>query len=127
VLSNLVDNALKYSPGGGPVTIRITGSAEALTIGVSDRGVGITPEQSERLFERFYRVDSTLTRTTRGVGLGLFICRSLVEAQGGRIWVESTPGQGSTFWFTLPLFAEVMDRTTASTAGGTLVRRGVLA
>jgi signal transduction histidine kinase/HAMP domain-containing protein len=109
VLANLVDNALKYSPNGGPITVRINGGAEELTIGVSDHGVGITPDQSERLFERFYRVDSTLTRSTRGVGLGLFICRSLVEAQGGRIWVESEPGQGSTFWFTLPVFAEVAE------------------
>ena len=124
VLANLVDNALKYSPNGGPITIRITGGVNELTIGVSDRGVGITREQSERLFERFYRVDSTLTRTTRGVGLGLFICRSLVEAQGGRIWVESQPGQGSTFWFTLPALAEVPDGAAPDQGG---VRRSVLA
>ena len=130
VLANLVDNALKYSPNGGPITIRITGGADELTIGVSDRGVGITPEQAERLFERFYRVDSTLTRTTRGVGLGLFICRSLVEAQGGRIWVDSQPGQGSTFWFTLPVFAEAAEVASAPGDGAgreAVVRRGVLA
>jgi signal transduction histidine kinase len=127
ILSNLVDNALKYSPSGGPINIRISGNADELTIGVSDRGVGITEDQAEHLFERFYRVDSTLTRTTRGVGLGLFICRSLVEAQGGRIWVESQPGQGSTFWFTLPVFVELAEVASPPSAGGSVTRRGVLA
>jgi signal transduction histidine kinase len=70
-------------------------------VSVGDRGVGITQEQAERLFDRFYRAGA-LARTTKGVGLGLFICRALVEAHGGRIWVESQPGGGSTFRFTLP-------------------------
>src|SRR5579864_791795 len=102
VLANLVDNAIKYSPEGGTITVRVGLADGALRISVSDQGVGVTPEQAERLFERFYRADSSLRRTTRGVGLGLFICRSLVEAHGGRIWVDSKPGRGSTFWFTLP-------------------------
>jgi two-component system, OmpR family, sensor histidine kinase VicK len=101
VVTNLVENAIKYSPEGGPITVRVRGGDE-ITVSVSDRGVGVTKEQAERLFERFYRVDSSLARTTKGVGLGLFICRSLVEAHGGRIWVESRPGEGSTFSFTLP-------------------------
>jgi len=107
ILANLVDNAIKYSPNGGPIAVRISRANGHLTVGVSDRGLGVTAEQAERLFERFYRVDNSLHRTTRGVGLGLFICRSLVEAHGGRIWVESQPGQGSTFWFTLPVLADV--------------------
>jgi signal transduction histidine kinase len=102
VIANLVDNAIKYSPDGGPVEVSLRASGDAIRVGVSDRGIGLTPDQAERLFERFYRADTSLRRTTRGVGLGLFICRSLVEAQGGRIWVESRPGGGSTFWFTLP-------------------------
>jgi signal transduction histidine kinase len=131
VLSNLVDNALKYSPNGGPIIVRVSGDAEELTVGVSDRGVGITPDQADHLFERFYRVDSTLTRTTKGVGLGLFICRSLVEAQGGHIWVESQAGQGSTFWFTLPVFVEVPEVAASSrtvvAGAGSGTRRRVLA
>jgi signal transduction histidine kinase len=110
VVTNLVENAIKYSPEGGPITVRVgrarsadDGSHDdAISVSVSDRGVGIAPEHAEHLFERFYRVDSSLARTTKGVGLGLFICRSLVEAHGGRIWVESRPGAGSTFSFTLP-------------------------
>jgi signal transduction histidine kinase len=75
-------------------------------ISVSDRGMGLTPDQAEHVFDRFYRADASLTRTTRGVGLGLFICKSLVEANGGRIWVHSRPGGGSTFSFTLPALVE---------------------
>jgi signal transduction histidine kinase len=129
ILANLVDNAIKYSPNGGPVAVRIMAIDGALTIGVSDYGVGVTAEQAERLFERFYRVDSALHRTTRGVGLGLFICRSLVEAHGGRIWVESQPGQGSTFWFTLPVLADVPDvaQPAGLAAHGVMSPREVLA
>ncbi|MGE0544828.1 MAG: ATP-binding protein [Dehalococcoidia bacterium] len=101
ILVNLVDNAIKYSPAGGPVTVRITGG-DSITVRVSDQGVGIAPEDAERLFERFFRVDNGLARSTKGVGLGLYICKSLIEGHGGRIWVESTPGRGSTFAFTLP-------------------------
>jgi two-component system phosphate regulon sensor histidine kinase PhoR len=111
VLANLVDNAIKYSPDGGPITIRISGG-DTLTVRVSDRGVGITPEQAERLFERFYRVEGDLARTTKGVGLGLYICKSLIEAHGGRMWVDSVPGVGSTFSFTLPTLVETADTAT---------------
>lgn len=102
VVANLVDNAIKYSPEGGAITIRVQYSRPDLVVSVIDRGVGLTPEQAQRLFERFYRVEGPIARATRGVGLGLFICRSLVEAHGGRIWVESRPGEGSAFSFTLP-------------------------
>jgi two-component system phosphate regulon sensor histidine kinase PhoR len=101
ILVNLVDNAIKYSPAGGPVIVRITGG-DSITVRVSDQGVGIAPEDAERLFERFFRVDNGLARSTKGVGLGLYICKSLIEGHGGRIWVESAPGRGSTFAFTLP-------------------------
>jgi len=128
ILANLVDNAIKYSPNGGPIAVRVSHVNGHLTVGVSDRGVGVSPEQAERLFQRFYRVDSSLQRTTRGVGLGLFICRSLVEAHGGRIWVESQPGQGSTFWFTLPVLADGPQVVPAGVeADGSLSRREVLA
>jgi len=101
VLANLVDNAIKYSPQGGAITVRVS-AGDRITVRVSDEGIGITPEEAERLFERFYRVDNGLARSTKGVGLGLYICKSLIEGHGGRIWVESNPGRGSTFAFILP-------------------------
>jgi PAS domain S-box-containing protein len=102
VLSNLISNAVKYSPGGGQIAVRGEVLPDGVRVSVSDQGVGIPPDELERIFERFYRVDDALTRTTQGTGLGLFIARSVIEAHGGRIWAESTPGQGSTFIFTLP-------------------------
>jgi signal transduction histidine kinase len=104
VLSNLVDNAIKYSPGGGAIHVRVAAEqppGSGVSISVSDHGLGIPAEHQEHLFERFYRVDGG-GRAVKGVGLGLYICRSLVESHGGRIWVESKPGSGSTFIFTLP-------------------------
>lgn len=103
VLTNLVSNAVKYSPEGG--TIRLGGRAEnQIAIGyVSDQGIGIPPEEQQRIFDRFYRVDNRLRRETQGTGLGLFLARAIVEAHGGRIWVESQVGRGSRFFFTLPL------------------------
>lgn len=121
VLANLVDNAIKYSPNGGPITITARHHADGLRIDVADRGIGLTREQSERLFERFYRVEGALSRTTRGVGLGLFICRSLVEAHGGRIWVESELGKGSTFCFTLPTLSEATELVAAGPSERTKV------
>jgi PAS domain S-box-containing protein len=103
VLENLVSNAVKYSPEGG--TIRVAGriTAEHAVVSVSDQGIGIPPEEQGKLFRRFYRVDNRLRRETQGAGLGLFLARAFVEAQGGRIWVESQPGRGSRFSFTVPL------------------------
>jgi len=103
VFYNLISNAIKYSPQGG--TIRVGGRVhdDYVELFVSDEGLGIPADKQQRLFEPFYRVDSGLGRRTQGVGLGLFLCRAIIEGHGGRIWVESTPGQGSTFRFTLPL------------------------
>lgn len=103
VVENLISNAVKYSPDGG--TIRITGRVDdhQAIVGVVDQGIGIAPEEQAKLFRRFYRVDNRLRRETQGAGLGLFLSRAIVEAQGGRIWVESQPGRGSRFFFTLPL------------------------
>ncbi len=101
VLHNLVDNGIKYSPKGGDVTVFARKDGHSLVIGVRDHGVGISTENQERLFNPFERLE--MTSGISGVGLGLNVCRRLVEAQGGRIWVESEPGKGSVFYFTLPL------------------------
>jgi signal transduction histidine kinase len=100
VLTNLVSNALKYGQGA-PVEIRVRGDGDAALLQVSDRGIGIAPEDAERIFDRFERAVSS--RHYGGLGLGLFITRQLVEALGGRITVESAPGQGSTFTVRLPV------------------------
>jgi signal transduction histidine kinase len=101
VLTNLVGNALKYSAPPSPVRVSAAVQEDALVVSVGDRGVGIAPEDVPRLFQRFQR--GRLTQRTEGLGLGLYIVRALVEAHGGRVWVESVPGEGSTFSFTLPL------------------------
>lgn len=102
VLTNLIGNAIKYSPAGGEVRISGTAMPDTVQIAVSDQGVGLPEEALTRIFERFYRVDDALTRKTQGAGLGLYIARSAVEAHGGEIWAESEPGKGATFIFTLP-------------------------
>jgi len=102
VLINLVDNAIKYSSRDAPVSIRLTSGPDEIRFSVSDRGIGIPEDQRERIFERFYRVDNSAARKAKGTGLGLFIVRAVIEAHGGRIWVDSTPGQGSTFYVALP-------------------------
>jgi signal transduction histidine kinase len=102
VLRNLLDNAVKYSPEGGLVITRGEFSADEVTISVADQGVGISPEHLNRLFEKFFRAESGLGHHVVGSGLGLPIARTIVEAHGGRIWAESTVGQGSRFYFTLP-------------------------
>ncbi len=113
IMSNLLNNAIKYSPGGG--TIRVGGWASNynLTIYVADQGIGIPESEQGMLFRRFYRVDSSSRRKTPGTGLGLYLSQALVEAQGGRIWVHSKPGEGSTFFFTLPLATQSHHEPTA--------------
>ncbi len=101
ILANLLTNALKYSPSETEVSIKAEITNGKVAVSVADRGVGITPEDLRHIFERFYRPRAG--RPREGLGLGLYITRMLVEAHGGRIWVESEPGQGSTFSFTLPI------------------------
>ena len=101
ILLNLLSNALKYSPDDSPVTIRARRQGSTIVIAISDRGKGILPEEQAHIFDRFYRVKGE--RKVEGIGLGLYITRLLVEAHGGRIWVESQPGQGSVFSFALPI------------------------
>ncbi|MBE0598983.1 MAG: PAS domain S-box protein [Desulfuromonadales bacterium] len=97
ILSNLIGNALKYSED--LVTVSVGAAGEEIVISVADKGPGIPPEDLPRIFDRFFRAAGT---KGEGLGLGLYITRTLVEAHGGRIWAESTPGEGSTFFFTLP-------------------------
>ena len=103
VLRNLVENAVKYSPAGGPIVVTVQVQADEVQIGVTDRGIGIQPEDLERVFDRFYQVDSASTRKVGGSGLGLSICKAIVEAHKGRLWAESQVGAGSSFYFTLPV------------------------
>ncbi|MEI7769463.1 MAG: ATP-binding protein [Chloroflexales bacterium] len=103
VLSNLVSNAVKYSPDGGTIRIGARAEGDIAIAYVSDHGIGIAPEEQEQIFQRFYRVDNRLRRETQGSGLGLYLARAVIEAHGGKIWVESQLGRGARFFFTLPL------------------------
>jgi PAS domain S-box-containing protein len=102
VLLNLLDNAAKYSPKVGRIRVRGQVLDEDVVISVSDAGQGIPLREQERIFERFQRIDNSVARRTQGAGLGLYICKAIVEAHGGRIWVSSELGSGSTFSFSLP-------------------------
>ena len=102
VLANLVENAVKFSPGGTDVGVGAEGAGEEVHFWVTDRGPGIPVEDRERIFEKFYQIDRDLTGQVEGAGLGLALCRNIVAAHGGRIELESTPGEGSTFHVWLP-------------------------
>lgn len=105
VLVNLMSNAIKYSPQGGPIDIRVWEDVEeeGVQISVQDQGMGIPAYQQDQIFGRFMRADNAHALSIHGTGLGLYLCRELVEQHGGRIWFQSTEGKGSTFFFTLPL------------------------
>jgi PAS domain S-box-containing protein len=101
VLVNLVENAIKYSPDGGGVEVGARARGDFIRFHVKDEGLGVAPEEQERIFEKFYRADPQMTRGVGGTGLGLYICKELIGRMGGRIWVESNSGKGSTFAFEL--------------------------
>lgn len=103
VLTNLVSNAVKYSPTDAPVTMTLTRQNGEVVVAVRDEGEGISVEDQKHLFERFYRVEKAKDEGVDGLGLGLYISREIIEQQKGRIWCESEKGQGSTFFFSLPL------------------------
>jgi signal transduction histidine kinase len=97
ILRNLLENALRHTPGGGTVSISVRPEASEVALTVADTGDGIAPEHLPRLFDRFYRADRSRTRRTGGAGLGLAIVKTLVEAHGGTVGVESTVGRGTRF------------------------------
>jgi signal transduction histidine kinase len=103
VVLNLLSNALKYSPDQGSVTVALQHEADAAVISVADKGVGISKKEQQHLFERFFRTEGARQSGVDGLGLGLYIASSIVKEHGGRMWVQSQPGQGSTFFFTVPL------------------------
>jgi signal transduction histidine kinase len=103
VLLNLLSNAAKFcDPGHGRIEVRLAACGEEVRVDISDNGPGITPAERERVFEKFRQAGDTLTGKPRGTGLGLPISREIVTRLGGRMWVESQPGEGATFSFTLP-------------------------
>jgi signal transduction histidine kinase len=103
VIANLIDNAVKYSPENSEIAISIESNGEEGLVSVSDYGPGIAMEEQPRLFQKFSRLDSQDDKVTYGYGLGLYLCRRLIEGMDGRIWVESAPGRGATFRFALSL------------------------
>jgi signal transduction histidine kinase len=103
VIENLVGNAMKYSPAGSPIRLSCIPGAKEVTVQVTDQGIGVNAADIPKVFDRFYRSVSNDIATISGFGIGLYICREIVERHGGRIGVTSELHKGSTFWFTLPL------------------------
>lgn len=103
VLTNLIENAVRYTPSGSPIEMSVNVEGEQMVMSVADRGPGIPPSDLERIFDKFYRVSGRTAEGTPGSGLGLAVCKGLVEAHGGQIWTENREGGGAIFRFTLPL------------------------
>jgi signal transduction histidine kinase len=103
ILTNLIDNAIKYSPDGGRVEVEIARSGGRVRFRISDEGLGVPPAEQDRIFEKFFRLDPNLTRGVGGTGLGLYISRELVTRMNGRIWVVSDGRDGSSFFLELPI------------------------
>jgi signal transduction histidine kinase len=102
LINNLLSNAIKYSPNGGRIVLGARGEDNGVTLWVKDEGGGIPLEAQDKIFDRFYRVDNTACRMTGGTGLGLALVKEIVQEHGGRVWVESVVGEGSTFYVSLP-------------------------
>jgi signal transduction histidine kinase len=124
VVSNLIANAIKYSPAATPVIVSVEPAHGHAVVSVQDFGEGIPLPEQERIFERFHRVNSGPTRQTGGTGLGLFIAKRLVEAMNGRLWVQSVPGAGSTFSFSVLLTDADQSPSLALTPAAQSARNG---
>jgi len=117
ILINLVDNAVKYSPGGGRVRVELEARPNGVRFAVSDQGIGIPPSEQQRIFGKFYRLDPAQSRGVRGTGLGLYICRELARRMQGHVWVDSQEGEGSTFYVDLPVVRPAKERARAAVIG----------
>lgn len=106
ILDNLVGNAIKYTPEGGEIWVNARGDGDKVLINVTDTGIGISPDDINHIFQKFYRVDNSQTRQIGGTGLGLYLVKQRVDAMGGRVWAESSFGDGSTFFVSLPRLSE---------------------
>lgn len=113
VMSKFLSNAIKFSPQGGMIRVRVRVARAEVLVAVADQGVGIPPEALSQLFSKFFRVDNADTRSIGGTGLGLALVKEIIESHGGRVWVESTVGQGSTFFFTLPVAKDTVQSEAA--------------
>jgi len=111
IITNLLDNAFNYTPANGTISIRAHAVNDSVYIHIRDTGIGIAPENQEKIFDRFFRAEDEAVQQIPGTGLGLSIVRSLIEMHGGYLDVESEPGQGSTFSFNLPVVVEDSDPT----------------
>jgi signal transduction histidine kinase len=105
VLLNLVGNAIKFTEAG-EVRVQVTATDDTYVVAIADTGPGIAEADQEKIFDEFHQADSSSTKQKGGTGLGLSIARRIIAMHGGRIWVESHLGKGSTFWFTLPVCTE---------------------
>jgi K+-sensing histidine kinase KdpD len=124
--TNYLTNALKYSPADRPVAVGITVSDREARVWVRDEGSGLPAEEQTQIWERFHRAREIVVQSGSGIGLGLglYICRTIIERHQGRVGVESAPGRGSTFWFTVPLARRGVEHTCVTSAKQeTLMRR----
>ena len=106
ILANLIENAIKYTPEGGAIWVNVQGDGDRALINVTDTGIGIGSEDLQHIFQKFYRADNSHTRTVGGTGLGLYLVKQRVEAMNGKVWAESSFGEGSTFYVSLPRLSD---------------------
>jgi signal transduction histidine kinase len=118
VIANLISNASKYSPDGTPITLAAERTDGDVLISVADRGMGIPIEQQKQMFSKFFRAENAAKSTIQGTGLGLYVCKQIVELSGGRIWFESEEGKGTTFFVRLPVAGAPAAAEEKKEAGG---------